>query len=122
MFGFDPEAVRFELPADAEFEGSVRDQRSQCRDGHELCQQDFGAMSMNTVNRFLKSPDNTISVAAMLIGSALIVASVVACASSASAQTMSFGAPRDVSGFAGWVLSKQAIFYRALSGTILAAK
>jgi nickel/cobalt exporter len=77
---------------------------------------------MNTVNRFLKSPDNTISVAAMLIGSALIVASVVACASSASAQTMSFGAPRDVSGFAGWVLSKQAIFYRALSGTILAAK
>ena len=77
---------------------------------------------MKTFNRFLKSPDNTISVAAMLIGSALIVAIVVACASSASAQTMSFGAPRDVSGFAGWVLSKQAIFYRALSGTILAAK
>ncbi len=77
---------------------------------------------MKTLNRFLKSPDNTISVAAMLIGSALIVAIVVACASSASAQTMPFGAPRDVSGFAGWVLSKQAIFYRALSGTILAAK
>jgi nickel/cobalt exporter len=58
----------------------------------------------------------------MLIGSALIVAIVLACASSASAQTMPFGAAKTVPGFAGWVLSKQAIFYRALSGTILAAK
>jgi nickel/cobalt transporter (NicO) family protein len=72
--------------------------------------------------RFLKSPDSTRSVAAMLIGSALIVAVVVAFASSASAQTMPFGAAKDVSGFAGWLLSKQAIFYRALSGTILIAK
>jgi nickel/cobalt transporter (NicO) family protein len=79
-------------------------------------------MSMKTFSRFLKSPHNTISVAMMLIGSALIVAIVVACASSASAQTMSFGAAKTVPGFAGWVLSKQAIFYRALSGTILAAK
>jgi nickel/cobalt exporter len=73
-------------------------------------------------SRFLKSPDNTLSIAAMLIGSALIVAVVVACASSASAQTMPFGAAKAVPGFAGWVLSKQAIFYRALSSTILAAK
>jgi nickel/cobalt transporter (NicO) family protein len=79
-------------------------------------------MSMKIFSRFLKSSDNTISVAAMLIGSALIVAIAVACASSASAQTTPFGAARDVSGFAGWVLSKQAIFYRALSSTILAAK
>jgi nickel/cobalt exporter len=79
-------------------------------------------MPMRTFTRLLKSPDNTISVAAMLIGSALIVAIVVACASSASAQTMPFGAAKTVPGFAGWVLSKQAIFYRALSGTILAAK
>ena len=77
---------------------------------------------MKIFSRFLKSPDNTLSVAAMLIGSVLVVAIVVASASSASAQTMPFGAARDVSGFAGWVLSKQAIFYRALSGTILAAK
>jgi nickel/cobalt exporter len=77
---------------------------------------------MKIFSRFLRSPNNTLSVAAMLIGSALIVAIVVASASSASAQTMPFGAARDVSGFAGWVLSKQAIFYRALSGTILAAK
>ncbi len=77
---------------------------------------------MRTFNRFLKSPDNTISIAAMLIGSALIVAIVVACASTASAQTMSFGAAKAVPGFAGWVLSRQAIFYRALSSTILAAK
>ena len=77
---------------------------------------------MKIFSRFLKSPGNTVSVATMLIGSALIVVIVVACASSASAQTMPFGAAKDVSGFAGWVLSKQAIFYRALSGTILAAK
>jgi nickel/cobalt exporter len=77
---------------------------------------------MKIFSRFLKSPNRAISVAAMLIGSALIVAIVVASASSASAQAMPFGAARDVSGFAGWVLSKQAIFYRALSSTILAAK
>jgi nickel/cobalt exporter len=77
---------------------------------------------MKIFSRFLKSPNRAISVAAILIGSALIVAIVVASASSASAQTMPFGAARDVSGFAGWVLSKQAIFYRALSSTILAAK
>jgi nickel/cobalt exporter len=78
--------------------------------------------SSKTFSQFPKSKDNTISVAVMLIGLALIVAIVVACASPASAQTMSFGAARDVSGFAGWVLSRQAIFYRALSSTILAAK
>lgn len=81
---------------------------------------------MNTFNRrlsrFLKSPDNTISVATLLICSALVVAIVMAYASCASAQTMPFGAAKDVSGFAGWLLSRQAIFYRALSSTILMAK
>jgi nickel/cobalt transporter (NicO) family protein len=76
---------------------------------------------MRIFSRFPKSPNNTISVAAMLIGSALVVAIVMTYISPASAQTP-FGAAKDVSGFAGWVLSKQAIFYRALSGTILAAK
>jgi nickel/cobalt exporter len=83
-------------------------------------------MSMKIFRRafsqVLELPDNTISVATMLIGSAVIVAVVVTWASSAHAQTMPFGAAKDISGFAGWVLSKQAIFYRALSGTILVAK
>ena len=61
-------------------------------------------------------------VAAILICSALIAAVVVMYASPASAQTSPFGAAPAASGFAGWLLSKQAIFYRALSGTILIAK
>jgi nickel/cobalt exporter len=45
----------------------------------------------------------------------------------ALAQGNPFGAPRgapppDIGGFAGWILAKQAAFYRALSGTIRAAK
>lgn len=60
--------------------------------------------------------------AAVLICSALIAAVVVMCASPASAQTSPFGAAPAASGFAGWLLSKQAIFYRAMSGTILIAK
>jgi nickel/cobalt transporter (NicO) family protein len=61
-------------------------------------------------------------VAAVLICSALIAAVVVMCASPAAAQNSPFGAAPAASGFAGWLLSKQAIFYRALSGTILIAK
>jgi nickel/cobalt exporter len=75
----------------------------------------------NAFGRFFKSSDSA-RVATILICSALIAAVVVACASPASAQTSPFGAAPAVSGFAGWVLSKQAIFYRALSGTILVAK
>ena len=72
--------------------------------------------------RFLKSRDSAPSVATTLIFSALIIAVVVVSASSASAQTMPFGTAKAIPGFAGWLLSKQAIFYRALSGTILMAK
>ena len=41
-----------------------------------------------------------------------------------SAHASPFGTPEavPVTGFAGWVLAKQAMFYRALSGTLLAAK
>jgi nickel/cobalt transporter (NicO) family protein len=41
-----------------------------------------------------------------------------------SAHASPFGAPEavPVTGVAGWVLAKQAMFYRALSGTLLAAK
>ena len=65
--------------------------------------------------------------ATILLASALIVALVVAVLclpSPASAQTSPFGAAEaaPATGIAGWVLAKQAIFYRAMSGTILAAK
>ncbi|HEY0909797.1 MAG TPA: nickel/cobalt transporter, partial [Bradyrhizobium sp.] len=69
---------------------------------------------------FLTLP-GTKPAATILICSALIAA-VVMCASPASAQTSPFGAAPAASGFAGWLLSKQAVFYRALSGTILIAK
>jgi nickel/cobalt transporter (NicO) family protein len=73
-------------------------------------------------SRFLKLPDDAKPVATFLICSALIAAFVAMCASPAMAQASPFGAAPAASGFAGWVLSKQAIFYRALSGTVLMAK
>jgi nickel/cobalt transporter (NicO) family protein len=73
-------------------------------------------------SRFPGLPDNAKPVATFLICSALIAAVVVMCASPAVAQASPFGAAPSASGFAGWVLSKQAIFYRALSATILMAK
>ena len=73
-------------------------------------------------SRFLKLPDDARPVATFLICSALIAAVVAICTSPAVAQTSPFGAAPAASGFAGWVLSKQAIFYRALSATILMAK
>jgi nickel/cobalt transporter (NicO) family protein len=83
-------------------------------------------MSMKAVeqafSRFLKLPDDAKPVAAFLICSALIAVGVAICTSPATAQASSFGAAPAASGLAGWVLSKQAIFYRALSGTILLAK
>jgi nickel/cobalt exporter len=78
----------------------------------------------NAFAGFLQSPDDTKRaakfVAMILLGAAFAVAVVAMCASPASAQP--FGATPAVPGFAGWLLSRQAIFYRALSGTILAAK
>jgi ABC-type nickel/cobalt efflux system permease component RcnA len=53
-----------------------------------------------------------------------IAATLVVLTMPALAHASPFGAPEaaPMTGFAGWVLSKQAIFYRALSATILAAK
>ncbi len=47
-----------------------------------------------------------------------------ALANAASAQAGPFGAirPAPITGIAGWILAKQALFYRALSGLIRAAK
>lgn len=74
-----------------------------------------------------KSSSGDKLLATTLLASALIVALVVAVLclpSPASAQTSPFGAAEaaPATGIAGWVLAKQAIFYRAMSGTILAAK
>jgi len=73
---------------------------------------------------FLQSPDDAKRAAkflAMILLCAAFSAAIVAMVTSpASAQP--FGAAPAASGFAGWLLSKQAIFYRALSGTILIAK
>jgi len=59
-------------------------------------------------------------VAVLALGCLIVVA---ADTHSASAQTP-FGAGRSVpaTGFLGWIIAKQAIFYRAFSGTIRAAK
>jgi nickel/cobalt transporter (NicO) family protein len=72
--------------------------------------------------RFPGLPDDAKPVATFLICSALIAAVVAMSTSPALAQASPFGAAPTASGFAGWVLSKQAIFYRALSATILMAK
>jgi nickel/cobalt transporter (NicO) family protein len=62
--------------------------------------------------------------AMLLFASALIVALVVVLCLPSPASASPFGAAEaaPATGIAGWVLAKQAIFYRALSGTILAAK
>jgi hypothetical protein len=73
-------------------------------------------------SRFPGLPDGAKPVATFLICAAVIAAAVVMCTSPALAQASPFGAAPAASGFAGWVLSKQAIFYRALSATILMAK
>jgi len=54
----------------------------------------------------------------------LAVVVVAAGADAAGAQTASFGSPHPpaLGGVAGWVLAKQAMFYRSLAGTIRAAK
>jgi nickel/cobalt transporter (NicO) family protein len=86
---------------------------------------------MNMFSEALSPPEKSSSgdkfPATILLASALIAALVVAVLclpSPASAQTSPFGAMEaaPATGIAGWVLAKQAIFYRAMSGTILAAK
>jgi nickel/cobalt exporter len=59
-----------------------------------------------------------------LAAMALFAAFVSLCFLPISAHASPFGAPEavPVTGLAGWVLAKQAMFYRALSGTLLAAK
>ena len=53
-----------------------------------------------------------------------VLLAIAACALALDQAAAQFGAPRqpDVGGFAGWILAKQAEFYRMLSGTIRAAK
>src|SRR5260370_41501687 len=59
-----------------------------------------------------------------LVVLAIMLAAILVTADAACAQTASFGEPHPLAlgGVAGWVLAKQAIFYRSLAGTIRAAK
>ena len=80
---------------------------------------------MNAFSRTAAKPRRAIAVATLVL-SLLLISGVVVLVSAppASAQTSPFGAGRAVpsTGLAGWVFAKQAIFYRALSGEIRAAK
>jgi nickel/cobalt transporter (NicO) family protein len=62
--------------------------------------------------------------ATCLVILSLVSVLAMLCMSSTAAHASPFGAPEaaPVTGIAGWVLAKQAMFYRALSGTLLAAK
>ena len=63
-----------------------------------------------------------VSVAILMIMLAAIV--VIAAADCAGAQTTAFGEPHPlaIGGVAGWILAKQAVFYRSLAGVIRSAK
>jgi nickel/cobalt transporter (NicO) family protein len=69
------------------------------------------------------SSQSTKFLAVIILAIAAIVI-VLSSPGTASAQTSPFGATEaaPIAGFAGWMLAKQALFYRALSGTIIAAK
>ena len=58
----------------------------------------------------------------LLVAAMLAVAGVIDAAVAAPFGASGGGAPQPVGGFAGWVLSEQARFYRMLSGAIRAAK
>ncbi|HUC48591.1 MAG TPA: nickel/cobalt transporter [Xanthobacteraceae bacterium] len=63
-----------------------------------------------------------VSLICLAIAAATIAS--IAGADAAWAQASPFGGPRPVaiSGFAGWILAKQAVFYRALAGMLHAAR
>jgi nickel/cobalt transporter (NicO) family protein len=63
-----------------------------------------------------------VSLAILMIMLAAIV--VIAAADSAGSQTTAFGEPHPlaIGGVAGWILAKQAVFYRSLAGVIRSAK
>ncbi len=80
---------------------------------------------MNDFSRFDGISRRAMTVGLLVLALLLISGSIVlVSAPPASAQTSPFGAGRAVpaTGIAGWVFAKQAIFYRALSGEIRAAK
>jgi nickel/cobalt exporter len=68
-------------------------------------------------------PSSGAKLLAMTAAAAALIALVVLCLPTlAKASPFGSSDAAPVTGIAGWVLAKQAIFYRALSGTILAAK
>jgi nickel/cobalt exporter len=87
---------------------------SECRHGRELRQPDIGDLPV------------TRDVKARFVLSILLLAALAAAAfcQEAAAQSSPLAAMRQpaATGFVGWLLSKQALFYRELSGLIRAAK
>jgi nickel/cobalt transporter (NicO) family protein len=87
---------------------------SECRHGRELRQPDIGDLPV------------TRDVKARFVLSILLLAALTAAAfcQEAAAQSSPLAAMRQpaATGFVGWLLSKQALFYRELSGLIRAAK
>ena len=58
----------------------------------------------------------------LLVAAVLAIAGLIDAAAAAPFGASGGGAPQPVGGFAGWILSEQARFYRMLSGAIRAAK
>jgi hypothetical protein len=96
---------------------AFHDIRSQHRGGYEFRQQNFGDVPMR---KAVHAQLARFAIVATLV--ALLI--VIAADHSAWAQTGPFGGlrPPAVGGIGGWLIAKQAVFYRALAGTIRAAK
>ena len=72
----------------------------------------------------MKSLDQTQRIPLVFLAALVVVAALTVESHAASAQLGPFGGPHPVAigGIAGWVLAKQAIFYRSLAGTIRLAR
>jgi ABC-type nickel/cobalt efflux system permease component RcnA len=72
----------------------------------------------------MKPPDPSRTIHRAVLAALLVTCTFVLGVHSAGAQIVALGSPHEpvVGGIAGWVLAKQALFYRALAGMIRAAK
>src|SRR5258708_2813510 len=96
----------------------------QYRNGSAVREQDPGAMPMRLPSPGLRNPGARLLLAALFL-LAMVWLILLAADSQSSWAQSPFGAAARGSpetGFVGWVMAKQAIFYRALSGAVRAAK
>jgi hypothetical protein len=72
----------------------------------------------------MKPVDVSRTIRRAVLAALLVTCTLALDTHSASAQIVAFGSPHGpvIGGIAGWVLAKQALFYRALAGMIRAAK